>query len=246
MKDVMKVLGAVFIAGFLLAGCCDDEYYCDDSGCFYCDGFGCRDADHGYPECTFGYECAEGEVCTELGCVAAECVVDEDCPAGTVCRPDASGGGTLCLEPDDEVPIERPDGCGTDRDCGDAGEFCGSDGECHADDGTSCDEDHACEEGMICVEATCVEGGGDADADGDVDGDVDADADADGDVDGDADSDPPPPQCRSNLECEADRGSGWECVDGLCKLPCEDDWECGIDCHCGGDGYCTDPPDGSE
>jgi hypothetical protein len=30
-------------------------------------------------------------------------------------------------------------------------------------------------------------------------------------------------------------------VDGLCKLPCVTDAQCGTGCHCGADGYCTDP-----
>lgn len=74
-----------------------------------------------------------------------------------------------------------------------------------------------------------------------TDGDVDVDVDGDVDGDGDADGDPPPPEpdCRNSVQCEEVHGIGWECIDGLCKLPCTYDWECAAGCGCV-DGFCTE------
>lgn len=236
MRQLVKVLAVVVAFGALFSACDNEEYFCDDTGCYYCDGFGCRDAGHTYPDCEFGYQCADDQLCTELGCVD-ECAADIDCPEGTVCTP--VGEGSICLRPTDEVPPERPEVCETDADCGDDG-FCASDGRCLPNDGEFCDDGHPCEDGLVCIDFFCVLEGADGDADGDVDADVDADA--DGDVDADADVDPrPDPECRASSECSELNGDGWECVDGLCKLPCVIDAQCGEGCHCGADGYCSDP-----
>ncbi len=255
MREITKALGLAAMAALIAASCAGDSYFCDDEGCYYCDGFGCREAEHNFPACDFGSECAADEVCTEAGCVRT-CESDDDCPAGTLCRPDLG----WCLRPDDDVPAQRPDICGTDRDCGE-GEFCASDGRCLGEG--ACDEAHPCADGFVCEGFACVEDGAadgdvdadvdsdidadvdsdiDADVDSDIDADVDSDidADVDSDVDADGDIDPPPPECRLTSECVDARGPGWECWDGLCKLSCEFDWECGPSCTCV-DGFCTGP-----
>ena len=67
---------------FAFAGCSSESYYCDDTGCFYCDGLGCREVDPpDRPECRGDFECPDGTMCTDLGCVAA-CMDDGDCPDG--------------------------------------------------------------------------------------------------------------------------------------------------------------------
>lgn len=236
MREMARVFAVIFIAGSLIVACSGDDYFCDDEGCYYCDGFGCRDAPHNYPNCEFGYDCADGQVCTELGCVDS-CTSDAECPTGTVCT--ETDYGQVCLVPSDD-PDVLPDGCENDEQCEDG--FCSTDGRCLPDDGTACDVNHPCDDGYDCVGFECILAETDGDADSDVDSDVDSDTDvdADSDSDSDSDADQPDPQCTSTPECEEDRGVGWECIDGLCKLPCVFDWECGEGCHCE-DGYCTDP-----
>ena len=88
-----SVLGALGIA--LWGGCSDpqDRYYCDDTGCYSCDGYGCSTVTPpASTACTGSASCATGEVCTAGGCVKS-CQQTSDCPRGTTCN-----GGT-CTAP---------------------------------------------------------------------------------------------------------------------------------------------------
>ena len=69
MRQLASLVAVIVALVALFAACDDEDYFCDETGCYYCDGFGCRDAEHTYPDCNFGYECGEGQICTDLGCV---------------------------------------------------------------------------------------------------------------------------------------------------------------------------------
>jgi Cys-rich repeat protein len=64
----------------------DERYYCDNTGCYSCDGYGCRNVNPpGNSPCTGNTSCPSGSVCTDKGCVQT-CSTDADCPHGTVCN----------------------------------------------------------------------------------------------------------------------------------------------------------------
>ena len=44
MRHAAHALGLVLLlgAGVFLSGCAAEEYFCDEEGCFYCDGIGCN------------------------------------------------------------------------------------------------------------------------------------------------------------------------------------------------------------
>ena len=87
-------LATAFALAALLAtayGCANEDYYCDDTGCYYCDGVGCREVPS--PErvdCRGDFECADGYVCTDIGCVEDGCSENADCGEGTSRHPTPS------------------------------------------------------------------------------------------------------------------------------------------------------------
>ena len=102
----MRRFGIFFIALLGMAGCNhDSRYVCiadgplGERGCFLCQGDECDPQPA--PErtmCLAEGDCAVGEVCTTIGCVA-ECQDPYECPIGTTC---ADSG--LCLNPLEENP----------------------------------------------------------------------------------------------------------------------------------------------
>jgi hypothetical protein len=252
----------ILAASFLTVACSSEEYFCNDEGCFYCDGFGCRDAEHSYARCEFGYECQDGEFCTTLGCVRS-CTVDSDCPQGTVCQFQSEGGAGQCLCPTDDFPLTRPDQCSADAECG-VEAFCATDGRCLDNDGANCDANHPCSGGRSCQDFICSDSSGGPEPDGGTGGPEpdggtggpepdggtggpEPDGGTGGPGNDSGTGGPgndggtrPEPQCELNSQCEALHNTGWECLDGLCVLPCEFDFQCGPGCSCD-DGYCTEP-----
>lgn len=131
------------------SGCAQEDYYCDASGCYRCDGVGCRLLEPPTrPMCHGDWECAAPTVCTTLGC-AAECVADGDCPEGTVCR---TG---LCAAPQEPPPVVNPGTCTRNADCADASLVC-QDGVCVVAPTPACSATDACPSGQSCVAGTCI------------------------------------------------------------------------------------------
>jgi len=219
MKGIKKILVILpmVVCGVILnrcSGCSDKEYYCDEQGCYLCDSMGCVEVPPPTRKyCAGDWECEEGELCTDIGCVEL-CEIDEDCPDGTVCR------DGLCLNPQEDTPEHKDGRCNDNTDC-DEGYYCSNSGYCLPIDGNYCIEDRDCEEEEICIDNRCVIEGSDGDVDGDSDGDVDTN---------------PPPVCSNSNECP----EGWDCINGVCKLPCRYDYECGEGCRCV-NGYCEGP-----
>jgi len=138
-------LGLGLVAGLGLGGCAEDELVCDDTGCYQCDGLGCRPADPDAPDCLTDQDCPDGALCTVGGCVDV-CTSDDDCPNGLVCR-DAGDGRRLCVEPDEPAPV-----CVQNEDCLASGVEC-RDGLCVPSD--VCDGDEECADGEVCLDGRC-------------------------------------------------------------------------------------------
>lgn len=140
-------------AGITVSACSNEEYSCDDTGCFYCDGLGCRRVQPDSRTACFGdVECASSERCTDAGCVPI-CAEDRDCPDGTVCR------GDLCLEPTEPDPIATPGSCERSDECPE-GALC-LNGLCAASNQScgqgpcSCADSEVCAAGFVCSEQEC-------------------------------------------------------------------------------------------
>jgi hypothetical protein len=212
------LFGAVFaFAGSSVTGCggSSDEYRCDATGCFQCDGFGCRPIPAPTPEpCSYAGDsaCKTGEVCTSYGCLGT-CKADGDCAKGLVCK------AGLCTPP--AAPPTTPLECGSAKDCDKLGD--GSlcvDGKCVAapactDASCTCKYSSDCGAGRVCVDGACKTGCDDAHA------------------------------CPSGFSCDdkgycvesstptcgkdaagATCKSGEACVDGRCTASCTSDASC--------------------
>lgn len=218
----MTRFGLLLIVLFATAGCRDDSrYVCisdgpvGDRGCFICEG---EDCDAVPPPtrsvCLAETDCAVGEVCTSIGCIA-QCDTEYDCPVGTTCD-----DRSLCLNPLEQAPNETepvpspaPFQCQFNFECGD-GRIC-IDGEClhtcldapcpdsqqcsagacrpcnHDDCLTNCSQDAQCAENELCSGFQCV------------------------------------PDTRPTQFCpENDCQQGRVCVRGQCRTPCDTDTEC--------------------
>lgn len=214
----MRRFGFFFIALLAAAGCNNDSrYVCisdgplDERGCFVCEGDECE------PQpaptrttCLAETDCAMGEICTTIGCVA-ECQDAHECPLGTTC---AQNG--LCLNPleDDPEPQEpAPFRCQFNFECGDS-RIC-IDGECLLTCVDSpCPETQQCVAGACrpCTDESCLTS---------CDGDSDC---ADGEY---CSSFHCVPDTRPVQFCpENDCQQGRLCIRGQCRTPCETDEQC--------------------
>src|SRR5208282_2247957 len=99
------------LSALVASGCGSDgqKYYCDSTGCYQCDGYGCGSVSAPPSQsCTGNASCPTGQICTSNGCTE-QCTSSTSCPMGTVCT---SG---LCVAPtaDAGTPIQ----CTTTADC---------------------------------------------------------------------------------------------------------------------------------
>ena len=107
------VVAAFSGASALVASGCGSQgesYYCDSTGCYQCDGYGCGSVTPPPAKpCTGNTSCPAGQVCTSSGCEQT-CKSSSDCAKGTVCT------GGFCLPPtqtDAGSPVE----CTANKDC---------------------------------------------------------------------------------------------------------------------------------
>jgi hypothetical protein len=245
-------LFALVSLGLLVAGCAREDSFCDSEGCYVCDGLGCREAEP--PErtqCRGDFECEQGTVCTDMGCVST-CSSEDGCPEGTLCR-QVSEGLEMCLSPTEPSPEPQPGECERSEDCGDPGLIC-RDGLCEPDDrecgdaGCDCSETGACSEGFYCIDGQCrseenvcrfnTECGPDRVC---LDGECAAECGPDracpqGQQCEEGicrDLEPPTGECTENADC----GQGGVCVDSTCYDACEAHADCGDGRYCR-DGVC--------
>ena len=148
---LFALLGVGVVAAEGGCGPGDTRYYCDSTGCFNCDGYGCSPVKPPVNNtCTGNKSCGAGEVCTTTGCVK-QCPggKDTECPQGTVCK------ANLCVAPTDPPP--DPKQCTTKADCN-SGEQCQG-GKCVACGGSngpgSCAVNTDCDAGQVCSGGIC-------------------------------------------------------------------------------------------
>lgn len=215
------LLGALLVSG--LAGCPNQEYSeCDETGCYYCDGLGCRDA--APPErvgCSCGSGCFGSATCTDLGCVT-QCTAEADCPSGTTCREGLCLGFVSAGVRETATAISCT--CASNADC-DAGLIC-RDSECVL----GCRDSSTCETGDVCVDGMCVPT-------------VTPDCDATNPCAGGLECvagvcTPPTNTCQFSSEC----GPGRVCLNQQCTTACSAENPCPTGAVCT-DGYCiAEPP----
>lgn len=208
---------AVAGASALGTGCSSEEYYCDESACYYCDGVGCRAVDPpDRPDCVSDDQCGTAQECTSLGCTS-KCTADSDCPEGTVCR------DAYCVSPSENDPEELPL-CTQNSDCGEGAEFICVDGACQSnpiDDIDTCQFNTECGENRVCVNEYCAAACRTA---------TDCPEGQTCDDEGfcRAAEDVIPMSCTDGL---TDCGGG-VCVNGACEDRCSTDDECGSGRYC--------------
>lgn len=127
----------------------DTRYYCDSSGCYNCDGYGCHPvAPPTNTKCTGDKACATNQICTDTGCVAV-CKADTDCPQGDVCK------ANQCVAPNGNPGNLVK--CTSDKDCA-AGEACvgsGATAYCTAQS-NACQYSSQCGQGKVCANGECL------------------------------------------------------------------------------------------
>lgn len=211
----MRRFGILSIALLAAAGCNQDSrYVCvgdgppEEQGCFVCEGTRCDPQPA--PEramCLAQTDCAVGEVCTTIGCVA-ECQDPYECPLGTTC---ADNG--LCLNPLEEDPGPPTFRCQFNFECGDS-KIC-IDGQCLLTClDAPCPETQQCVDGACrpCTDQSCLSSCAE-------------------DTDCGAEEycssfqcipDTRPTQFCPEHECQ----EGRLCIRGQCRTPCETDEQC--------------------
>jgi hypothetical protein len=140
----------------IVPGCggSSSDYYCDEKGCYQCDGFGCATVDPPIPtSCSRAGDavCTGGEVCTDEGCLVP-CTSDAACAKGFICKKG------FCAAPTAKDPSKLV--CGVAADCG-AGYDC-IDGACVAIPACSgvgcvCKYSSECGDGRVCANGQCAE-----------------------------------------------------------------------------------------
>lgn len=139
---------ATLAASASLVGCASDNYYCDNTGCYRCDGVGCRPVTPPTrPMCTGDWDCPNG-ICTNLGC-SPRCSASSPCPEGWVCRTDG-----ICATPT-ENPTPNPGSCTTNAMCP-GGRVC-INGTCQISTSPACTSSNDCSNGRVCVSGRCTE-----------------------------------------------------------------------------------------
>ena len=232
-RVTLLAIGLTGLAAVSLAGCNQESNYCDDTGCYFCDGLGCRLVNPPTrTTCNCPSDCVAGSSCTSLGCTVT-CTTDAACPMGTRCT--EVGTSHFCMGPREPVTNITTNMCI----CGDPGDPvcpggricsnhtcvvagcsatnpCPSGQECVG--GTcqtpisvvGCDATHPCATGAFCLDGSCV---------------------------------PQTDTCQFNTECNGQSASR-VCVNQQCTNPCSASNPCPTGAMCGSDGYCHEviPP----
>jgi len=128
----------------------DTRYYCDDTGCYSCDGYGCHNVPAPTPiACTGDSQCSTNQICTSQGCTS-KCSADTDCAQGDVCK---SG---LCVAPTTST-TPTPVACTKDSDCTNGQKCVGSGAAAMCEDPSDvCQYSSECGAGKVCADGECL------------------------------------------------------------------------------------------
>jgi hypothetical protein len=232
---VTAAVGLLGLASLALIGCQQESRYCDDTGCFYCDGLGCRTVNPpGRAACDCPSDCIDGTTCTSLGCATTctddaagtelchslgwpacrggVCVANAETTVTTqTCSCTASTAMTDCHDGRICHDGECVDGCSPTMPCA-TDQIC-IDGTCQTDGRHVCSSANPCEAGSVCVDGECR-----------------------------VDMGPGDETCQFNSEC----GAGRVCVNQRCTEACSDSNPCPTGAVCEG-GFCHEqlPPTGT-
>ncbi len=204
------------------AGCSGDDYYCNSTGCFYCDGVGCRAVTPPTrATCQGNYQCTSAQVCTSLGCTTT-CAADADCSQGWICHGATATVRGECLSPTETAPTPHPGTCTTDADCP-SGTVCSAAGQCavptsvcqfnsqcgagrvciNQQCSAACSASSPCPTGQTCANSVCINH--------------------------------PAGQCTSNSQC----ASGQQCANSTCFDTCTANSQCATGLYCADGGLCV-------
>lgn len=232
MLALLAALGTVVWAGCGSGG--ETRYYCDSSGCYDCDAYGCSSvAPPAKKACTGASTCPAGSVCTGAGCTTT-CSDAVPCAKGEVCK------AGLCSAPSSEPDATKD--CTTKNDCGE-GKACvagtceacgGTAGPCPCTPGTAATD---CAAGQVCAAGSCTSPtntcnfsseckSGKICADGQCLTSCEASACADGFTctKGACHPTTTGTGCSTDQQCG---GATPQCVGGACVKACASDGECG-------------------
>lgn len=226
----------LLLASAWLSACsCGEETRCDDTGCYVCDGVGCRPIDPpGRETCEGDFACVDS-VCTTIGC-AETCEITADCGEGLICR------GGYCVHPDEDDPVATPGDCVRSDDCNASGLSC-VDGLCTVDP-LACDGDADCGNAKRCIDGQCREASDLCQFNYECEGGTCVDGQC---LAACSEMGTCPPGQECNIEagrcepltpptgqCEADDdcGEGGRCIDSTCYDACSDDSACGEGRYC--------------
>jgi hypothetical protein len=237
---VIGVLGTLGVVAW--SGCApgdESRYYCDGTGCFTCDAYGCSQVDPpSHPSCSGNASCEPGQICTATGC-RTTCGAETKCPAGETCQ------NGLCSAPGkDPGPTKE---CTTTADCT-GGKTCNG-GKCESCGGTDgpcpCTTSSDCSGGLTCVAGSCTApqhackyssecADGKVCAEGQCLTSCDSAPCSDGFTCEKGVCRPTPgtgtPTCTSDAQCTDPAAPN--CVSGSCVKSCSGDAECGTGKYC--------------
>ncbi len=145
----LGALGGIGVMSLDGCGPGDTKYYCDDTGCYNCDGYGCHSVPSPTPtKCSGTSSCQQNQICTSDGCQNV-CKADSDCPQGDVCK------NGLCTAPSSNPG--NPVICSQNSDCTN-GQLCvgsGSWAKC-VDPSNACTYSSECSAGEVCAGGECL------------------------------------------------------------------------------------------
>ena len=155
---VLLAIGLLSLASVSLIGCNNESSYCDDTGCYFCDGLGCRLVNPPTRgTCTCGSACLTGSACTSLGCTVT-CTTDAGCPMGTRCAAAVSGASVrYCLGPREPAPTATDCSCTSDAMCTHFGAnyVCGPAAAGGRQCQIGCNAANPCPMGQTCIDTMC-------------------------------------------------------------------------------------------
>jgi hypothetical protein len=248
MRNPFFLTAVLALSAISLVGCKKERYYCDETGCYLCDGIGCREVDPPTrPPCVGDFECTIDTICTDVGC-ADKCSTDADCPEGAWCRD--SPAGKICIDPGEPTPNPNPGVCTRNEECDPPDVIC-VDGMCQRDDSCggecACSAENPCAEGYTCADGACRPDDEACQFDGEcgagrvcIDGGCYQSCNAMTCAGGFMCSDnicveipPPVGECTSNANC----GPNEICIDSSCIPTCTVNTDCASGYYCD-DGVC--------
>lgn len=190
--------------------------YCDATGCYTCDGYGCSPSEANASNTVTGVPSGNPTTATTNQPPAPTCKANAECGVGKSC----SGGACVaCGGSSGPCPCTEDKECGNGKSCISGActakqNTCAFTSECDTQNGEVCFNGQcldscantACEDGKVCQKGACVDN-------------------------------VVTPSCNANTDCSGDKPV---CAGGTCTEACEDDVTCGDGRYCNQGACVTD------